>query len=152
MPVRQIKTNKLNAVKAYNLLGNLGGISRGQKYHLTLLLDRFRKIWYELYPENGLSSETISPDEKREITFTPEEQTAVAMGLTDMAASELWPVILPDGSRRKATASDVSHVIEVAKVLGSGILRYVVSHLESDKVDPLDTQWDEDPDPTQSEP
>lgn len=147
MPVRKITLNKVQAVQAFNLLGHVAG-SRGQRYHLNILLGRFKEVWWELYPENGANPETVSADEKREVTFTPEEQNAVAMGLTDLAASVIWPVPLPDGTQRRTVANDVAHVLKVAKTLGSGIHRYVETNLQADKVDPFDGKWDEDPDPT----
>jgi len=142
MPARTITLNKMTALKVGNMLALLSG-SKGHRHHQSALLRRLMKVWTELDPESVLTSE-IPEGEVRQVDFMPEEQTAVAYGLVDLASSEFWPVPAQDGRSRKITVGEVKDVRDVAALCGSGILKFFDTHLSAEKVEPFDGEWEED--------
>jgi hypothetical protein len=141
MPTRNISLNQKTALTLGNTVSLLGG-SKGHRHHQRALLSRVMKAWPEMTEESG--DGIIPPGTVREVEFHPEEQTAIAYGLVDLAASEIWPSLTPEGKSRKTTTGDVDYVRNVAKLCGSGILNFFDSHMGSEKVDPFGGEWDED--------
>jgi len=142
MPIRNISLNSKTALMLGNILSLLGG-SRGHKHHQRALLERVMKAWPEMDPDRDTDA-IIPPGTIRTVEFHPEEQTAVAYGLVDLASSETWPGPSADGKSRKVTVSDVDHVRKVAALCGSGIVKFFDTHLGSEKVEAFGGEWEED--------
>lgn len=149
MPDRIVLLNKVDAVTLYNRLSTVNHhtSSRAHLAHVVKFMKRLMDAWPEAGPdaEEGAYN-AIAADVKREIKFTTEEQRAVAEGFTRLA-SGLKITVLDGAMRpveRATTAADIVAIIDEAKKLGSGIVRYIETHLAPEKVEPFDGEWDED--------
>lgn len=144
MPDRKIILTPKSAHTVYGRLSQISG-SKAQKKHCVNLMQRILKAWPEMDPESDLVGSKLDPKEKRDVLFTPEEQRAVAAGLTDLCNGLALPGVDAQGnpSAIPVTVAVVASILNEAKIFGSGIFRYVDEHT-NEKLEPFDGEWDED--------
>lgn len=144
MPLFTLKINKSELIRLYFRLSQTQVVG-GRLAQIIALMKRLLKVWPELAPGESEDIAKAIPDtERRDVAFTPEEQSAVADAMLRLLNSD--KITAADGSLVEATVGVKLEIMRDLALFGSPILRHVEVRLAREPVEAFIEAVDENPD------
>lgn len=144
MALLTLKINKMELLRLYFRLSQTQVVG-GRLAQIIAFMKRLLKVWPELAPgESEVIAKAIPEDERRDVAFTPEEQSAVADAMLRLLNSD--KITAADGSLVESTVGIKLEIMKDVALMGSPLLRHVETRLAREAVEPFIEPIDENPD------
>lgn len=135
MPLFTLKLNKAEIIRLYFRLSQCQMVG-GRLAQIVMFMKRMLKVWPELAPgEPDAVANEIPLDARRDLTFTPEEQSAVADAFIRLLNTDKISAV--DGTFGESTVGTKLEILKDADLLGSPIARHILSRLTREAVEPF---------------